>query len=79
MHGCRLNKNTGKGECYCMDGYIMLDDKSTCVDINECYNDPCKSKDEKCVNLDGFYKCIKVKKNNQKGSSENYYMTGLVW
>ena len=26
-----------------MDGYNMLDDKATCVDVNECYNDPCGS------------------------------------
>jgi hypothetical protein len=75
MHGCRINEQSGKGECYCMDGYIMLDDKATCVDVNECYNDPCNKGTHKCVNLDGHYKCIKIKKTNTASSAENYYMT----
>jgi len=74
MHGCRKNEK-GRGECYCMDGYRSLKQGQICVDVNECIDSPC-GVGERCVNLDGFYKCLKV---SQAGvsSSQNYYMSDI--
>ena len=67
MHGCRKN-DKGKGECFCMDGYRSLRAGQICVDINECNMSPC-ALGERCVNLDGFYKCLKV---SQAGPRHSY-------
>ena len=59
MHGCRKN-DKGKGECFCMDGYRSIKKGQICVDINECMEKtPCEY-NERCVNLDGYYKCLKT-------------------
>ncbi|KAM9465805.1 latent-transforming growth factor beta-binding protein 1-like [Clarias gariepinus] len=42
--------------CYCDPGYTLNALQTTCIDVNECENDPCGRKGH-CVNTFGSYTC----------------------
>ncbi|KAG7328508.1 hypothetical protein KOW79_008452 [Hemibagrus wyckioides] len=42
--------------CYCDPGYTLNALQTTCIDVNECENDPCRGKGH-CVNTFGSYTC----------------------
>ncbi|KAI5102569.1 latent-transforming growth factor beta-binding protein 1 isoform X2 [Silurus meridionalis] len=42
--------------CYCDPGYTLNALQTTCIDVNECENDPCGGKGH-CVNTFGSYTC----------------------
>ncbi|XP_060790649.1 latent-transforming growth factor beta-binding protein 2-like isoform X2 [Neoarius graeffei] len=42
--------------CYCDPGYTLNALQTTCIDVNECENDPCRGKG-RCVNTFGSYTC----------------------
>ncbi|KAK3563790.1 hypothetical protein QTP86_034520 [Hemibagrus guttatus] len=42
--------------CYCDPGYTLNALQTTCIDVNECENDPCRGKG-RCVNTFGSYIC----------------------
>ncbi|XP_060735308.1 latent-transforming growth factor beta-binding protein 2-like [Tachysurus vachellii] len=42
--------------CYCDPGYTLNALQTTCIDVNECENDPCRGKGQ-CVNTFGSYTC----------------------
>lgn len=45
-------------ECYCREGFVIGSDNITCIDRNECaLNKVYSLCSQKCVNLDGSYKC----------------------
>ncbi|XP_069035311.1 vitamin K-dependent protein S isoform X1 [Lepisosteus oculatus] len=47
----------GSFRCLCDDGYILLPDKITCKDINECILYPSICGPAQCVNVPGIYEC----------------------
>ncbi len=52
-----LCANTPGGyDCSCTNGYT--DDGTTCVDVDECQNDPCGANAMSCTNTDGAYTCL---------------------
>ena len=54
--GCDHNCTNSEGsyECLCRDGFLLLGDNRTCLDIDECSTDPCS---HTCVNLLGGFRC----------------------
>ncbi|XP_075217786.1 uncharacterized protein LOC142322595 [Lycorma delicatula] len=58
----------------CAFGYTFNEDKQQCVDVNECIENihVCQRGTEDCVNLEGGYKCIKIKQ-------EHNCKTGFRW
>lgn len=42
--------------CHCDPGYTLNALQTTCIDVNECLNDPCRGKGH-CVNTFGSYTC----------------------
>ncbi|XP_048727710.2 uncharacterized protein LOC125645867 [Ostrea edulis] len=60
-YGCKqAPKNHTIGFCFCPEGYILNEqDKSSCIDVNECANmslNKCSQKDT-CVNTPGSFNC----------------------
>jgi hypothetical protein len=57
---CNYNQNCintiGSYECKCKSGYAYIASLNSCVDINECDQDPCDS-NSTCVNTDGSFLC----------------------
>ncbi|XP_048727704.2 mucin-4-like isoform X2 [Ostrea edulis] len=60
-YGCKqAQQNQTIGLCFCPEGYILNEqDKSSCIDLNECANmslNKCSQKDT-CVNTPGSFNC----------------------
>ncbi|KAH9487813.1 hypothetical protein Btru_068326 [Bulinus truncatus] len=59
-HGCTVDLKTKAPFCYCLAGYSLSDDKTTCLDMNECISpelNGCYFK-ESCINTVGSYMCL---------------------
>ena len=56
QHKC---ENTlGSFKCHCPKGYkIDPQEKSQCIDINECDTSTVICQNGKCINTDGYYRC----------------------
>lgn len=51
--GCRTDK-FGTPQCFCLEGFELTDNNSSCQDINECERNICP---QKCTNFDGGFRC----------------------
>ncbi|WAR19223.1 MATN2-like protein [Mya arenaria] len=58
-HNCgQLCFNTdGSFNCGCRDGYLLTDDNTTCVDVDECFDDQYQRCSQICINSQGSYSC----------------------
>ncbi|XP_049881448.1 fibulin-2-like isoform X2 [Pectinophora gossypiella] len=65
QHKC--NDNGVEVKCSCRRGYQLMADGKSCEDIDECKLDPpvCLPSTQ-CYNIQGSYKCIPKKNNNQE-------------
>ena len=52
--GQRCRNTLGSYECYCSEGFVSGADGNTCVDVDECSNNPCE---HNCTNTMGSYSC----------------------
>ncbi|CAB3255053.1 unnamed protein product [Arctia plantaginis] len=63
QHKC--NDNGVEVKCSCRRGYELMQDGKSCQDIDECQLDqPVCLPGSKCHNMQGSYRCIPVKKQN---------------
>lgn len=44
--------------CTCHEGFVLGDDKKSCVDLNECSDERQCQENQKCINTQGWFKCI---------------------
>ena len=52
--GQRCRNTLGSYECYCSEGFVSSAGGNTCVDVDECSNNPCE---HNCTNTMGSYSC----------------------
>lgn len=58
--GCeqRCQNNQGSYSCSCNNGYMLSDDKRTCLDIDECRGNQVCTSNTICVNFAGGFICV---------------------
>lgn len=44
--------------CTCNEGFVLADDKKSCVDLNECSDERQCKENQKCINTQGWFKCV---------------------
>lgn len=44
--------------CTCHEGFVVADDKRSCVDLNECSDERQCQENQKCINTQGWFKCV---------------------
>uniref|UniRef100_A0AC34QIH1 Fibulin-1 n=1 Tax=Panagrolaimus sp. JU765 TaxID=591449 RepID=A0AC34QIH1_9BILA len=62
-HICSDRGGLGPVECSCHPGYDLGPDGTSCIDVNECYKNPCIPLTQMCVNSPGSFFCREITRN----------------
>lgn len=55
-HACYVHSDSFL--CTCHDGFVLSDDKRSCIDLNECSDERQCPENQKCINTHGWFKCV---------------------